>query len=100
MRTPAMPTTSMSKAEKMSPMNTDITSRPSRVNSSGPGTTPLLMSRPSSTAMAPEPGMPSASEGMSAPATMALFAVSGAATPSSRPVPNFSGCREARRSSL
>ncbi|MNC86401.1 hypothetical protein D3C83_20580 [compost metagenome] len=45
-------------------------------------------------AVVPEPGMPSVSSGTMAPPVSALFAPSGAATPSGTPVPNFSGCFE------
>ena len=40
------------------------------------------------------PGIPSVSNGTSAPLASALLAPSGAATPSMTPVPNFSGWRE------
>ena len=52
------------------------------VNSRGPGRMPCTVSAPNMIAAEPEPGMPSASSGTSAPPTTALFAVSGATTPS------------------
>ena len=44
-------------------------------------------------------GMISVSSGIMAPPVAALLADSGPATPSIMPVPNFSGCRDSRRSS-
>jgi len=58
-----------------------------------------MMKAPSSMAMARFGGTPSASSGTITPAVAALFAVSGAATPSMAPWPNRSGCRERRFSS-
>ena len=54
------------------------------------------MRAPSMTAVVPEPGTPSVSRGTIAPPLAALFAVSGAATPSMTPVPKRSGYRETR----
>ena len=53
---------------------------------------PSISSAPIMTAVVPEPGTPSASIGMSAPTEAALFADSGAATPSTAPLPKSSGC--------
>ena len=52
------------------------------------------------TAIAPDPGIPSASAGTMAPATTALLADSGAAIASSTPVPNSSDLFDHRFSSL
>ena len=68
------------------------------VISMGPGCTPWMMRAPSSSAVTALDGMPSDSMGIIAPATAALFAASGPATPSITPVPNFSGCRDSFRS--
>src|SRR3954453_2122722 len=65
-------------------------------NSSGPGLSPHTISPPSRIAAVPEPGMPSASMGNSADVPEACAAVSGANTPSMRPVPNLSGSFEKR----
>ena len=59
---------------------------------SGPGLKPHSTSAASNTAVVPLPGIPSVSSGTNEPAVSALFAPSGAATPSIAPVPNFSGC--------
>ena len=69
-------------------------------NSRGPGTRPWIRRPPSSTAAELEPGMPKLSSGISAVLATTLFAVSGAATPSSEPLPNFSGSFDQRRASL
>src|SRR5438067_4699973 len=65
-------------------------------NSRGPGLSPHTMSPPSRIAAVPEPGMPSASMGKSADVPEACAAVSGANTPSMRPVPKLSGSFEKR----
>ena len=52
---------------------------------------------PSSTAAVGEPGTPSASMGRSALVPAACAAVSGAITPSMRPVPNSLPWRDMRR---
>ncbi len=70
------------------------------VMNSGPGCTPWMMSAPSSSAVTGFPGMPSDSTGMMLPATAALFADSGPATPSTAPLPKRSGCFEMRFSSM
>ena len=62
----------------------------SSTNKNGPGTTPLLIINPINIAAAPDPGIPNARVGIRVPATTELLAVSGAAIPSSTPVPNFS----------
>src|SRR5437773_5153832 len=61
---------------------------------SGPGLNPHRTSAASRTAVVPEPGMPRVSSGTSAPPVSELFAPSGAATPSTTPVPNRSRRRE------
>ena len=60
-------------------------------NSIGPGCTPSIISAPSMTAVVPELGMPIASIGMMEAVADALFAASGAATPTMSPLPKFSG---------
>ena len=57
-------------------------------NISGPGCRPQISRPPSSTAAVGEPGTPSASIGSSALVPAACAAVSGATTPSTRPLPN------------
>src|SRR4029079_6700839 len=59
-------------------------------NSNGPGLRPQTIRPPSRIAAVPEPGIPSASIGNSAAVPDACAAVSGANTPSMRPVPNES----------
>src|SRR5262249_36880315 len=59
-------------------------------NRSGPGLRPQTMSPPSRIAAVPEPGIPSASIGSSADVPDACAAVSGANTPSMRPLPKLS----------
>jgi hypothetical protein len=66
-------------------------------NSIGPGWRPQMRSPPSITAAVGDPGMPSVIIGSIAATPAECAAVSGATTPSSTPVPNFSGCRENRR---
>src|ERR1051326_5939405 len=58
---------------------------------SGPGLKPHSTSAASSTAVVPEPGMTSVSNGTSAPPVSELLAPSGAATPSTAPLPNSAG---------
>src|SRR3546814_17197294 len=53
---------------------------------------PNIMRAPSSTAVEDEPGIPRVSNGTRAPETEALLAASGAAKPSTDPLPNSSGC--------
>ncbi len=55
---------------------------------------------PSSTAVEFELGMPKLRSGISVVLATVLLAVSGAATPSSDPLPNFSGVFDQRRASL
>ena len=64
------------------------------VRRSGPGVTPWITRAPSSMAITTFDGMPRVKRGMKAPWAAALFADSGAATPSMTPVPNFSGSFE------
>src|SRR6266850_5546114 len=61
---------------------------------SGPGLNPHSTSAASSTAVVPEPGIPSVSKGTRAPPVSELFAPSGAATPSTAPLPNSCGRRD------
>src|SRR6188508_2756982 len=65
--------------------------------SSGPGLRPQTISPPSRIAAVPEPGIPSACIGSSAEVPEACAAVSGANTPSMRPLPNESLSSEALR---
>jgi hypothetical protein len=60
------------------------------MNRSGPGLSPHTIRPPSRIAAVPDPGMPSASIGRSAAVPDACAAVSGANTPSIRPVPKLS----------
>ena len=66
--------------------------------SSGPGLSPQSRKAASSTAVEAEPGMPSVSSGIIAPEEAALLAASGPTSPAIAPLPNFSGVREAMRS--
>ena len=66
-------------------------------NSSGPGCRPQIIRPPSSTAAVGEPGTPSVIIGSRADVPAACAAVSGATTPSTLPVPNFSPSGEKRR---
>ena len=61
---------------------------------------PWMMNAPSRIAMPTLEGRPRESRVTMEPAAAALFAVSGAATPSIVPVPNFSGCFEMRFSTV
>src|SRR5678815_5913067 len=56
------------------------------VKSRGPGCRLNNVSMPSSTAVVPDPGMPSVSSGIMAPPVDELFAASGEATPAIMPV--------------
>src|SRR4051795_4201295 len=69
-------------------------------NSSGPGLRPHTIRPPSRIAAVPEPGMPSASMGSSAAVPEACAAVSGANTPSMRPLPKLSESLEKRLARL
>jgi hypothetical protein len=73
--------------ELMTPQN----SSGSWLTSPGPTGTPWSSSAPRITAMVPFAGMPSVSRGMKDDVAAALFADSGAATPSTAPCPNRSG---------
>ena len=66
-------------------------------NSIGPGCRPHMISPPSSTAAVGEPGTPSVSIGSSAEVPAACAAVSGAMTPSIRPLPKLEGSLAIRR---
>ena len=65
--------------------------------SMGPGCRPQISRPPSSTAAVGEPGMPSVSMGSSAAVPAAWAAVSGATTPSMRPLPKLFGSFDMRR---
>src|SRR4029450_10978505 len=60
------------------------------LNSIGPGCSPQMMRPPSITAAVGEPGMPSVIIGSMAATPAAWAAVSGATTPSSSPLPDWS----------
>ena len=60
------------------------------MNNIGPGTNPHITIPPSNSAVVGDPGMPSVSIGNNDPVEAALFAVSGAATPSMLPLPKVS----------
>ena len=55
----------------------------------GPGCRPWMRNAPNITAVAADPGMPKVSKGTRAPPAAALFAPSGATTPSTTPVFHF-----------
>ena len=55
------------------------------VKSRGPGRMPCMMRAPRRTAVVPDPGIPRVSRETMAPPAAALFADSGAATPSMAP---------------
>src|SRR5450432_1119991 len=82
--------------EAMSPQTKSLCS----TNSSGPGLSPQTIRPPSRIAAVPEPGMPNASIGSSAAVPEACAAVSGANTPSMRPVPKLAGSLENRLAKL
>ena len=60
------------------------------LKSAKPGVTPLIINAPISTAVALSPGIPRERAGIKAPPVHALFATSGANTPSRHPVPGLS----------
>ena len=60
----------------------------------GPGTTPKMLIAPTSSAISAFDGMPRVSIGMKLVCAPALFALSGAATPSTAPRPKRAGSRE------
>ena len=62
----------------------------------GPGWAPWMIIAAISIAAGAEPGMPSASAGISAPGMAALSPASAAIRPSTEPLPNFSRSRLAR----
>lgn len=67
------------------------------VNSVGSGVMPQMIIEPIITAITESPGMPSAMVVVSEPPSVALEAVSEAATPSIDPLPNISGCLDTLR---
>src|SRR6201995_5252143 len=90
--TSTRPTTLPRYIEAIRPQTKSLCS----TNSSGPGLRPQTISPPSRMAAVPEPGIPSASIGNSAAVPEACAAVSGANTPSMRPLPKLSGSLENR----
>ena len=66
----------------------------------GPGVTPCMIIAPSIRVMTAVPGMPSVSVGMNEVWAAALFAASGAATPSIAPLPKRCGSRASFFSSM
>src|ERR1700759_1910158 len=64
------------------------------VMTSGPGWRPWVIMAPTINAITALDGMPSVSMGMNEVCAAALLAASGAATPSTAPVPKISGVRE------
>ena len=60
-------------------------------NSIGPGGMPCMMKAAKRTAVVPEPGTPKVNMGTKAPQVAALFAASGAAIPSTAPLPKRCG---------
>ena len=86
------PTTLPRYIEAISPQTKPLCS----TKSSGPGLRPQTIRPPSRIAAVPDPGMPSASIGSSAEVPEACAAVSGAKTPSMRPLPNDSLSLEKR----
>ena len=72
-------------------LTTPQNSSGSLVDQLGPAVTPWISRAPKITAMVALAGMPSVSSGMNDDVAAALFAVSGAATPSTAPCPNRSG---------
>jgi len=70
------------------------------LNNSCPGITPCINNPPSNTAAVTLPGIPNVNRGINDPPVTALFAHSGAATPSIIPVPYLSDCLEKRLDSL
>src|ERR1041384_2899619 len=81
------PTTLPRYMDAMRPQTKSLCS----TNSSGPGLSPHTIRPPSRIAAVPDPGMPSASIGSSAEVPDACAAVSGANTPSMRPLPKVEG---------
>ena len=71
--------------------STENANGPCSTKSSGPGAMPCTSRAPMRMAVIGSPGIPSVIMGMSAPPAMELFADSGAATPSTQPLPNCSG---------
>ncbi len=86
------PTTLPRYIEAISPQTKFLCS----TNSKGPGFNPHTIRPPSRMAAVPDPGMPSASIGSSAEVPEACAAVSGANTPSNRPLPKLSLSLEKR----
>src|SRR5207248_8024904 len=85
--TSTRPTTLPRYIEAIRPQTKSLCS----TNSSGPGLRPHTINPPSRIAAVPAPGIPSASTGTSAPGPEAGAAVSGATTPSVRPLPKQIG---------
>ena len=66
------------------------------LKSIGPGWRPYIMSPPRRTAIEGAMGSPNEKSGTNPAVEVALFAPSGAATPSIAPWPNRSGCLDTR----
>ena len=64
------------------------------MNNAGPGVMPWIINPANTIAVAGSPGMPRESKGISVPPVTALFAVSGAITPSMLPLPKLLGVFE------
>src|SRR5436189_5540060 len=94
--TSTRPTTLPRYIEAIRPQTKSLCS----TNSNGPGLRPHTIRPPSRIAAVPEPGIPSASIGSSAAVPEACAAVSGANTPSIRPLPKLSGSLEKRLARL
>ena len=90
------PTTLPRYIDAISPQTKSLCS----TNNNGPGFNPHTIKPPSRMAAVPEPGIPSASIGSSAAVPDACAAVSGANTPSMRPLPNESLSLEKRLARL
>jgi len=76
-----------------------LPSRPQKISgefliNNGPGAKPWIISAPKISDVTEPVGKPRLSSGIQPLQLAALFAVSGAATPSMAPRPNFSGCLE------
>jgi len=90
------PTTLPRYIDAMRPQTKSLCS----TKSIGPGFSPHTISPPSRIAAVPDPGMPSASIGSNADVPEACAAVSGANTPSMRPLPNDCGSFDMRLARL
>ena len=87
-----LPWRSMNKLTRIRPSMMAYMMSPSVVNRDRPGFRPLIIRAESMMATVPSPGMPRVSRGMRVAPVTALLADSAAATPSTEPCPNSSGC--------